>query len=173
MRRASIITALSILLLGLSASVASAVITETISPENAPSGTHLQRGEIGCTLGGQDNLTVTCSSFELGGVGNRNAELLLTAEYSAIIDCRNPGGNVVESHETTFEASNSATLSPSRNGRLRVGERSVEPDLDLAEPCPNPNWTPEFQPGTLALDSFTYTLTFAGFTDPYIEITGP
>jgi hypothetical protein len=27
------------------------------------------------------------------------------------------------------------------------------------------------QPGTLTLDSFTYTLTFAGFTSPYITIT--
>lgn len=173
MRRVSLITALSMLLLALSASVALAAITETINPENAPSGTHLQRGDIGCTTVGQDNLTVSCSAFELGGVGNTNAELLLTAEYSAVIDCRNRGGNIVESHETTFEASNSAMLSPSRNGRLRVGAREVSPDLDLAEPCPNPNWTPEFQPGTLTVDSFTYTLTFAGFTEPYITITGP
>lgn len=168
MRRISIITALSMLLLALSASAALAVI----NPENAPSGTHLQRGEIGCTVG-DDDLTVTCSSFELGGVGNRNADVSLVATYSAVIDCRNPGGNIVESHETTFSDANEATLAPSRNGRLRVGARSVEPDLDLAEPCPNPNWTPEFQPGTLTLDSFTYTLTFAGFTEPYIEITGP
>jgi hypothetical protein len=172
MRRASIITALSMLLLGLSASVASAVITETITPANAPSGTHVQTGDPGCVVG-SDGLTVTCSAYELGGVGNTNAELLLTAQYSAVIDCRNKGGNVVESHETTFSDSNESTLSPARNGRLRVGARSVEPDLDLAEPCPNPNWTPEFHPGTLTLDSFSYTLTFAGFTDPYIEITGP
>jgi hypothetical protein len=39
--------------------------------------------------------------------------------------------------------------------------------------CPNPNWTPEFHPGTLTLNSFTYTLTFAGFTGAYITITGP
>jgi hypothetical protein len=158
------------LVLALSASVALAAIVTSINPANAPSGTHLQSGAIGCAV---DGLDVECTAFELAGVGNTNAELSLTANYSAIIDCRNKGGNVVESHETTFSASNVASLSPSRNGRLRVGARSVSPDLDLAEPCPNPNWTPEFQPGTLQLDSFTYTLTFAGFTGAYITITGP
>jgi hypothetical protein len=172
MRRPGIITALLTLLVALSASAALAAISTTINPANAPSGTHLQSGAIGCTVG-QDGLTVTCTAFELGGVGNTNANLSLSATYSATIDCRNHGGNIVESHETTFSATNEATLTPSRNGRLRVGARTVSPDLDLAEPCPNPNWTPEFHPGTLTLDSFTYTLTFAGFTDPYITITGP
>jgi hypothetical protein len=172
MRRVGIITALSMLLLAVSASVALAAITTTINPANAPSGTHLQSGAIGCAVG-SDGLSVSCSAFELGGVGHTNAFVSLAANYSAIIDCRNHGGNVVESHETTFSATNEATLTPNRNGRLRVGARSVSPDLDLAEPCPNPNWTPEFQPGTLTLDSFTYTLTFDGFTGAYITITGP
>jgi|SRR5215211_6481714 len=172
MRRVGIITALSMLLLAVSASVALAAITTTINPANAPSGTHLQSGAIGCAVG-SDGLSVSCSAFELAGVGNTNAVVSLTANYSAIIDCRNPGGNIVESHETTFSATNEATLTPTRNGRLRVGARSVSPDLELAEPCPNPNWTPEFQPGTLTLDSFTYTLTFDGFTGAYITITGP
>jgi hypothetical protein len=163
---------LSTLIVALSASVALAAITTTINPANAPSGTHLQSGAIGCTVG-TDGLSVSCSAFELAGVGHTNAVVSLTATYSAIIDCRNHGGNIVESHETTFAATNEATLTPGRNGRLRVGTRSVGPDLALGEPCPNPNWTPEFHPGTLTLDSFTYTLTFAGFTEAYITITGP
>ena len=56
---------------------------------------------------------------------------------------------------------------------MRVEAQAVSPDLDLAEPCPNPNWTPEFHAGSPTLDSFTYSLTFAGFDDPYILITGP
>jgi len=170
MKRVGIITALLTLLTVVSASVALAATT--INPANAPSGTHLQSGAIGCSVG-SDNLTVSCSAFELAGVGNTNAELLLTATYSGVVDCRNPGGQIVESHETTFSATNEATLSPGRNGRLHVGARSVSPSLDLAEPCPNPNWTPEFHPGSPTLDSFSYTLTFNGFTDPYITITGP
>jgi len=168
MRRVGIITTLSMLLLALSASVALAAVT--ITPANAPSGTHLQSGAIGCTVG-DDGLTVTCTAFELAGVGNTNAFVSLSASYSAIIDCRNHGGNVVESHETTFSATNEGTLRPTRNGRLRVAVRSVSPDLDLAEPCPNPNWTPEFHAGSPTLDSWSYTLTFAGFTGAYITIT--
>jgi hypothetical protein len=168
MKRLGIITTLLTLLMAFSASVALAAI----NPANAPSGTHLQSGAIGCAVG-DDDLTVTCSAFELAGVGNTNATVSLSASYSGVIDCRNNGGNVVESHETTFTATNAATLRPTKNGRLSVGARSVSPALELGEPCPNPNWTPEFHPGTLTLNSFTYTLTFAGFTAPYIEITGP
>jgi hypothetical protein len=146
--------------------------TTTINPANAPSGTHLQSGAIGCTVGG-DGLTVTCSAYELAGVGNTNANVNLTANYSGVVDCRNHGGNVVESHETSFSATNAALLTPTRNGRLRVGARSVSPDIDLAEPCPNPNWTPEFHAGSPTLDSFTYTLMFVGFSGAYITITGP
>lgn len=172
MRRLGIITALLTLLMAVSASLALAAVTTTINPANAPGGTHLQRGAIGCAVG-QDGLTVSCTGFQLNGVGNTNADLLLTASYSAVIDCRNPGGHIVESHQTTFSGTSSAALTPSRNGRLDVPGQSVGPDLALAEPCPNPNWTPEFQPGTLTLNSFSYTLTFAGFTAPYITITGP
>jgi hypothetical protein len=170
MRRIRIITAFSMLVLALSASAALAATT--INPANAPSGTHLQSGAIGCAVE-SDGLTVSCTAFELAGVGNTNAFLSLTATYSGVVDCFNHGGNLVESHETKFTASNAATLTPTRNGRLRVGARSVSPDLDLAEPCPNPGWTPEFHAGSPTLDSFTYTLTFAGFTGAYITITGP
>jgi hypothetical protein len=170
MRRAGVIAALVTLLVALSASVA--LGATVISPANAPSGTHLQGGTIGCDVG-TDGLTVTCTAYELAGVGNTNADVLLSATYSGVVDCRNHGGNVVESHETTFSAETGGTVRSSRNGRLRVGAQDVSPDLDLAEPCPNSNWTPEFHAGSPTLDSFTYTLTFAGFTSPYITITGP
>jgi hypothetical protein len=168
MRRVGIVTAVSMFLVAVSASVALA--TTVIVPANAPSGTHLQSGAIGCAVE-SDGLTVSCTAFELAGVGNTNAFVSLTATYSGVVDCFNHGGNLVESHETTFTAANEATLTPSRNGRLRVGARSVSPDLDLAEPCPNPNWTPEFHEGSPTLDGWMYTLTFAGFNSPYITIT--
>jgi hypothetical protein len=37
--------------------------------------------------------------------------------------------------------------------------------------CPNPNWTPTI-PGGITLSSFTYTVSFQGFSGPYITITG-
>jgi hypothetical protein len=161
---------LALMIGAVAALAAGALAGTTINPANAPSGTHLQAGAIGCSVG-SDGLTVSCTAFELAGVGNTNAFVSLQADYSGVVDCFNHGGNLVESHETTFSATNEATLTPSRNGRLRVGARSVSPDLDLAEPCPNPNWTPQFHAGSPTLDSWSYTLTFAGFTAPYITIT--
>ncbi len=157
-------------LMALSASVALANITTTINPANAPSGTHLQSGAIGCTVGG--DLSVTCSAFELAGVGNTNADVSLTANYSATIDCTNHGGNLVESHTASFSASDSATAVSRKNGRMAVPGQSASP-FAAPQVCPNPNWTPSIREGTLTLNSFTYTLTFAGFTGAYITITGP
>jgi hypothetical protein len=170
MRR--ILIALTVLLtVGMTAIVALAAIVVTTFPANAPSGTHTQSGQIGCTVG--PDLSVTCSPFQLAGVGNTNVDVLLTASYSATIDCRNHGGSIVESHETSINPTDEATVFPTKNGRLSVPEQTVSADVSLGEPCPNPNWTPEIQGETLTLNSFTYTLTFHGFTNPYIRITGP
>jgi hypothetical protein len=43
----------------------------------------------------------------------------------------------------------------------------------VTQVCPNPNWTPVIRAGTLTLTSYTYSVTFAGFSGPYILITGP
>jgi hypothetical protein len=94
----------------------------------------------------------------------------LTASYSATIDCTNHGGNLVESHTTTFAARSTATVASTRNGQLSVPAQSVSP-FSAPQVCPNPNWTPSIRAGTLVLNTFTYTLTFAGFSSPYITIT--
>jgi hypothetical protein len=109
----------------------------------------------------------------LGGVGQTNATVALTADYSAIIDCNNKGdnkNNPVESHTADFTAASSATVASNRNGQLRVTSQSVSP-FSAPQVCPNPNWTPVIRDGSLVLESFTYTLTFAGFSSPYITIT--
>jgi hypothetical protein len=96
----------------------------------------------------------------------------LTASYSAIIDCFNGGtnkNNPVESHTTTFSASSSATVTSTKNGQLSVPQQSVSP-FSAPQVCPNPNWTPVIRGGSVTLNSFTYTLTFAGFNSPYITI---
>jgi hypothetical protein len=97
----------------------------------------------------------------------------LTASYSATIDCTNKGGNLVESHTVTgFTDSDSDTVSSDDNGQLIVPAQSVSA-FAAPQVCPNPNWTPSIRTGTLTLDSFKYTLTFAGFTSPYITISEP
>ena len=140
----------------------------SFDPANAPGSSHLTSGSPSCTVNA--NLSINCSAYVLGGVGHTNADVNLTASYSATIDCTNHGGNLVESHTSTFSDSSAATLTSSRNGQLSVGARSVSP-FSAPQVCPNPNWTPSIRAGTLTLETFTYTLTFAGFTSPYITIT--
>lgn len=148
-------------------------VTTTTNPANAPTGTHLQSGTPTCSVSGT---TVTCTSYQLAGVGNADATASLVANYRGTVDCRNHGGNVVESHSTSFsDQKTTGSLSP-KNGKLTVPSLQASPtpaELSGATFCPNPNWTAELRPGTLQLTSFTYTLRFAGFSAPYITITGP
>jgi hypothetical protein len=144
---------------------------DSFNSANAPGSSHLASGSPSCTVNA--NLSISCSAYVLGGVGNTNATVSLVASYSAIIDCFNPGtnpNNPIESHTTTFSVSSTATVASTRNGQLRVPAQSASP-FSAPQVCPNPNWTPQIRPGTLTLNSFTYTLTFAGFSSPYITIT--
>jgi hypothetical protein len=154
---------------------ASATITTTFDPTNAPQGTHVQRGSPGCTV--NSSLDVACSSFELAGVGNTNAQADLSANYSATVVCINGGGNPSDSqHQGSFTASNSTGQLSPKNGRLTVpplGVTAPTEDQFLAQQtCPNPNWTPTI-PGGITLSNFTYTVSFDGFSGAYITITGP
>lgn len=145
--------------------------TATIFPANAPSGTHLQTGSIGCVVG--TDLSVTCSSFQLAGVGNTNATVILLANYTATVDCFNHGtdpNNPIESHTTSFSSADTTTVPSTKNGRLTIPQETATPG-SVTQVCPNPNWTPRIRSGTLQLVSFTYTVTFAGFTSPYISIS--
>jgi len=152
------------------ANVAPGTYTPTagsFNPANAPGSSHLTSGSPSCTVNA--DRSITCSSYVLGGVGHTNATVDLAASYSATIDCTNHGGNLVESHTTTFSADSTATVPSTRNGQLSVPAESVSP-FSAPQVCPNPNWTPSIRSGTLTLNSFTYTLTFAGFGSPYITI---
>jgi len=158
-----------------SASVALAVTAGTYVPTsdsfdaaNAPGSSHLTSGQVQCVVAA--NLDVNCSGYVLGGVGHTNADVSLIATYSATIDCTNHGGNLVESHTTTFDDTSDVTVTSSKNGQLRVPAQSASA-FSAPQVCPNPNWTPSIRAGTLTLESFTYTLTFAGFSSPYITIT--
>jgi len=176
MKRVGLITALSMLLVAFSASVAlAAVASGTYTPTsssfnsaNASGSSHLVSGSPSCTVNADHS--ISCSSYVLGGVGHTNADVSLAASYSATIDCTNHGGSLVESHTSNFSASTSSTVSSTKNGQLSVGGTSVSP-FGAQQVCPNSNWTPSIRGGTVTLNSFTYTLTFAGFGSPYITIT--
>ncbi len=174
MKRLGIITALLTLLMAVSATVALAVspgiYPGAVNPANAPGSSHLASGAIRCVV--DASLNVDCENYVLGGVGNTNATVSLVATYSATINCTNKGGNLVESHTSTFSDSSTATVASTRNGQLRVPAQSASP-FGAPQVCPNPNWTPSIAPGTLVLQSFTYTLTFAGFSAPAVLISQP
>jgi hypothetical protein len=177
MKRVKIITPLlSMLLVAMAVSVVLAQVTPgtypgTVNGANAPGSSHLASGTIQCVVDAT-TFDVNCSAYVLGGVGNTNAAVSLTASYTATIDCTNHGGNLVEVHTASFSDSSSATVASTRNGQLRVPAQSASA-FEAPQVCPNPNWTPSIREGTLELTSFTYTLTFAGFTAPAVSISEP
>src|SRR5436189_5767722 len=101
------------------ADVAPGTYTPTASSfngANAPGSSHLTSGSPSCTVNA--NRSIDCSAYVLGGVGRTNADLSLAASYSATIDCTNHGGNLVESHTSTFAADSTATVASTRHGPL-------------------------------------------------------
>lgn len=164
------------LFFALATGMSAAQAATTINPAAAPTGTHLQTGTIGCSVDSTTQL-VTCTTFELAGVGNTNATATLTATYTATVQCRNHGGQIVEvKSQVTIAPTSTGKLEP-KNGRLTVPQLTSGPvptaaQFEARATCPNGNWTKELLGGTITLSSFTYTLHFAGFTGDYIKITG-
>ena len=156
---------------------ASASQTTTINPANAPTGTHFSGGTSATCSVDASTMLVTCSPFELAGVGNSNATGALDTTYSATVNCTNHGGNLVPVKSSVQTAPTSTgSLSP-KNGKLTVPSLNSSPvptaaQFEAQATCPNGNWTKSLQGGSITLTSFTYTLTFAGFSGPYISITG-
>ena len=153
--------------------VSAGTFNGTLNTSTTPSGGHLQTGSIFCLVNA--DLSIDCSTYELAGVGKTDANLSLSATYSATIDCSNHGknkNNAVESQSGTFSDDDVETLSSGKNGRLRVPTASADP-FSVALGCPNPNWTASIRPGTLQLVSFTYSLSFPGEAGPAVSIVQP
>lgn len=176
MRKVEIIAVLALVL----AAVAAVTALAVTNFDNAPSGAHYRQGSVeptctSTTVPTTGAITVSCTGTSIAGVGNTNADLLLSVEGTANFVCHNPGNeNIVEPHSASVNEATSATLVPSRNGTLVVSSKSVtiSPEEAAAQfECPNPNWREEFT-GFSDL-SFTYSLTFVGFDEPAILVTGP
>jgi hypothetical protein len=154
----------------------------TFNYAQAPTGTHLAGGAteagVTCTVSASGNVTCPTTQFELAGVGNTNASALIVANYTATVDCRNHGGNVVESHTQTVPFNAGPTTLRAKNGRLTVisitATAPTNAQFERQATCPNPNWTAEVRAGTTStLSDFTYTVTFAGFSGAFITISAP
>lgn len=169
MRRIMFIAVLGMMLLGFAPAAQAAT-----DFSNAPRGAHyaVGFGEPVCTVSG---LTVSCTGTQIEGVGHTNAtlDLAVTSTISGV--CHNPGTNskVVEPFSRSVTTTTTAELTSTKNGRLVVPSKSAtgtsSAQFLATFTCPNPNWTPEVTSNVL---SFTYTLTFEGFTEPAIIITG-
>jgi hypothetical protein len=156
---------------------AQAAVVTTIDPGAAPTGTHLQTGTISCAVDSSTGL-VSCTAYELAGVGNADATATLNATYTATVQCRNHGGQIVDVKSQAKSAPTTTGKLRPKNGRLDVPALSSGPvpsasAFESQATCPNGNWTKELLDGTVTLSSFTYTLKFTGFTGFYITITGP
>ncbi len=175
MKRIGLLVAFAVTLMSLWTGTASAAVNF----DNAPSGAHFRKGSAepvctSSTVPTTGAITVSCTGTQIAGVGNTNANLLLEVEGTANFVCHNPGNdNIVEPHSDSVTESVSTPLVPSRNGTLVVPAQSVtiSPEDAAAQfECPNPNWREEFT-GFSDL-SYTYSLTFVGFDQPAILITG-
>jgi hypothetical protein len=158
------------LLMSLSVSAASAATNFN----NAPQGAHYAQGygEPECTLTG---LTVHCTGTQIAGVGNTNATVTLSVTSTFTGICKNPGVNskVVDPFTESETTTTSSVVTSTKNGRLVVPEQHATGTSSaefLAEfSCPNPRWTAEVTGTSI---SYEYSLTFAGFNQPAIHITG-
>jgi hypothetical protein len=152
---------------------APAASAQLIAPENAPNGTHYAAGTSATCS--QVGLTISCSSYELAGVGNANAVAVLDADYSATVNCTNKGGNLVEVKSQVESKPVTADALRTKNGRLLVpalstGSPPSDREFAAGASCPNGNWTKSVQEGSVTLSGYLYTLTFAGFSAPYITL---
>lgn len=170
MSKLSISTLSLTLVAALAAPVASAAVV--FSTSTAPSGAHLSNGspQPSCTVTGT---TVSCNSYKIGGVGNTDADLVLSATYSATVTCTNNGGKLVDVKTQTTTTNSGADLTDLRNGTLYVSAISVSAPTDQAfldaATCPNGNWTKNLANGSPAITSFSYTLTFQGYPAPAVS----
>jgi hypothetical protein len=163
------------------AAVAPGTYSATFDYTQAPTGTHLAGGAteagVTCTVSASGSVTCPTTQFELAGVGNTNATALIVANYTATVDCRNHGGNVVETHTQTVPFNAGPVTLRAKNGRLTVttltATAPTNAQFESRATCPNPNWTAEVRVGTTStLSDFTYTVKFAGFSGAFITISG-
>ena len=140
---------------------------------NAKTGVHVQTGTPTCTVNA--DLSIDCTGYELGGVGNTNADAALTAQWTADVLCHNPAdgknrNNDIEAQGTVLDATVNQNDIRAKNGRMDVQPMSIGPNTG-GNPCPNVNWEAQFV--NLALVSFEYTLTFDGAAGAFITIAQP
>jgi hypothetical protein len=119
-----------------------------------------------------DTITATGS---VAGLGNQNVRVVLTADGTAEVVCRNPAGNRAPGQDTEVEASGSQLITRVENGRVNFNVTTVAPEDPTPQEagCPNRRWTANitnvdftsatleiFQPPNADVAVLTETFTF-------------
>ncbi|MPW22945.1 hypothetical protein GCT13_40720 [Paraburkholderia sp. CNPSo 3157] len=152
--------------------IAPAAWAQTINAANAPSGAHFATAEPTCTT--DQNLNVSCTAATIGGVGNTNITVTLTASYSGTVTCTNGGGKLVDVKTKAVTSGSAQGMPSAKNGQIAVPALSVTApstaSLLANATCPNGNWTKSLVGNSVTLVSFAYTITFDGFSGAYFSI---
>ena len=87
-----------------------------------------------------DNGTTLTATGSVAGLGNEDVTVVLTAQGSATIICRNPAGNVAPGQTKDVTVSGSQTITDVKNGRVDYNVTTKAPTAP-ADSCPNPKWS--------------------------------
>jgi hypothetical protein len=157
--------------------LSTALATTNFTGNTAPAGAHYANGssEPICTVD-QSNLTVSCSGTAISGVGNTDANVRLVVSYSGTVQCKNKGGQIVDVKTQFTTTSGADSDTRVRNGTLTVAAITAtgpsDQNFTSRATCPNGNWSKVLVEGSPTVTGFTYTLTFEGYVEPVISITG-
>ena len=123
LRKFGIIAVLSLMLVAVTAAVATAAVTFHAGPTCTDNGT-----------------TLTCT----GNVSGLGQELLTvditSADATATVECTNPAGNVAPGQTFDTDVSGSGTFQPTKNGRTDFSVTTTAPTAPAGS-CPNPQWS--------------------------------
>jgi hypothetical protein len=86
-------------------------------------------------------VTVQCSG-KVAGLGGTTFEIRVAAPGTAIVECRNPGGNIAPGQDTAINAAGtSGPLPTPRNGQYVFTVTTDPPVVPNFPTCPNTQWT--------------------------------
>ena len=120
--------------------VAAAVtLTMSANVAFAQSGHFIDRTVACADIGTQVNCT-----GKVAGLGGTTFTITVEAEGTAIVQCRNPGGNVAPGQDTDIDvAGTSGPLATPRNGQYVFTLSTDAPSVPNTPTCPNASWTAE------------------------------
>ena len=88
-----------------------------------------------------DEGTTLSVSGSVAGLGNEDVKVVVTATGTAVVDCRNPGGNIAPGQRKTVDVSGQQVITDVKNGRINFAVTTVAP-APPPDSCPNSQWTP-------------------------------